>query len=167
MAIKIPVVLGGDGHLEQLQPGDQIDEGFGGGAIASKVNFFNKGVTSDKWLTADDHNNSPSNIAPFLMPFDGQLYALTFTNINDNTNIDIEIYADNVLVATWEVRNANRALKTDLFSPAPFPISWTAGQGIGVFAANVGGPAPSNVSCNVYVSFTNNTQQEIVYPTAL
>jgi hypothetical protein len=75
------------------------------------IEAFAVGVTTNKWLLVE-HPNSPSNQAPFVMPGGGLGVALTYSNANNSSECDIEIYKNGSLVYTWQIRNKRLAWKT-------------------------------------------------------
>lgn len=77
--------------------------------------FFSSGNTSNKWLAFTNGSTSTDTL-PFIMPQDACLTGLTFSNQDDNVDIDIEIYKNGITdvdkVFTWEIRNKRTAWKT-------------------------------------------------------
>jgi len=82
------------------------------------VTGFSTGVTIDKWLNVE-HPNATSDETPFTMPGDGKTIALTYSNANNLSTLDVEFYVNNVLQFTWSIRdkrNAFKILNTGLFN---------------------------------------------------
>lgn len=77
--------------------------------------FSASGNTSDKWVGIGN-GSTASNTLPLIIPQDAEISALTFSNQDDNVDIDIELYINGTLDFTWEIRNKRTAWKTDLIS---------------------------------------------------
>lgn len=90
--------------------------------------FTSSGNTADKWLGVGNGSTS-SNTLPFVLPHDSELVWLTFSNQDDNVDIDIEFYKNGTLVYTWNIRNKRTAWKTDISG-----ISCTQGDRVSCFA---------------------------------
>ena len=84
---------------------DAIEEARGS-AIGNLIRFpfIASGNTSDKWL-GYVNSAAPSNQIPFINPQDATLNGVTFSNRDNNVDIDIQIFRNGTLVYTWEVRN--------------------------------------------------------------
>ena len=113
-----------------------------------ELTFTHLSSIGDDWLQT---SGTPSNETPLLVPWDAKLVGLTYSNKEEGSDIDIEIYkvAENVgaspitLEFTWDLDDARVARKTS-FSPA-FAV-FAKGDKIAVFARSVvGGVDPSNV----------------------
>lgn len=74
--------------------------------------FYNNGNTRNKWL-AYASSSSPSNEVPYTAPFSGFFEAITFTNEDDDTSTNIEIYKNGSLFFVWEIRNKRTAYNTN------------------------------------------------------
>lgn len=72
--------------------------------------FMSSGSVQNKWLNID-HPSVTSDTVPLVTPWSGKITALTFSNKNDNVDIDIELYINTVLAYTWEIRNKRTAWK--------------------------------------------------------
>jgi hypothetical protein len=96
--------------------------------------FSSTGVTFNKWLNVG-HPSMSSNDVPYTVAWDGDVIGMTYSNKKVNTDTDIEIYEDAVLLYTWEIRNKKQAykvLEAGLFS-------LTQGAEVSIFAKNVTG----------------------------
>ena len=75
--------------------------------------FISSGNTSDKWLGIGN-GSTASNTLPLIMPQECELTALTFSNQDDNVDMDIQVFINGSLHYTWEMRNKRTAWKTDI-----------------------------------------------------
>ena len=124
--------------------------------------FVNTGATYNKWLEFDS-SSSPSNQVPEIIPYDSELLALTYSNSDDDTEINAEIYINGILIFTWEIRNKRTAWKTDLVGA----VSAAQGDRLSIFFRQadplVVTPAsrrPSDVVFSVFLTFTSASEGE-------
>lgn len=66
--------------------------------------FVSSGNTANKWL-GYSNSAAPSNEIPLILPQAAELKGITFSNRDNDVDIDVEIYKNGTLVYTWEVRN--------------------------------------------------------------
>jgi len=99
------------------------------------------GGARDSWMFFADSNATPPSgpesagiVAPAVFPFDAKATSLTFSNRNDNTDIDVGFYKDGTLIFTWSVTNSHVAFKTSGLSA----LSFVAGNRLGVFLTDTG-----------------------------
>ncbi len=143
---------GGSGELLCSSPdGDLVWTPVVGGTVA----FFNDGVTNNKWLKVGDGQVLTSDRAPVILPYDSTVYALTFTNKNDNSDVDFEIYKNGTLHYTWSLTDKRWAYKTSGLSA----VTFSAGDQMSVFATGTG-TNPNNPLIVIHFSFLNAVQGE-------
>lgn len=110
--------------------------GVGIGRI-TPVYFVGSGNTSNKWLDFATGSLS-SDSSPFVGPFTRELFAFGYSNSNDNTDCDIEIYKNGItateLEETIEIRNSRNA-----WGAPPSNVSYAPGDSLHVFLTNQGG----------------------------
>jgi len=135
---------------------DAIEEAISGqaGKIVGIPTFLNNGATKNKWLSRDG-SFDPSNSVPAVIIFDAQIFALSYSNSNDNSSADAEIYKNGVLLYTWEIRSKRTAWKTNM----PM-LSLTRGDRLSVFFKDVAGNTPNSVFLTVDIVATNNVMGE-------
>lgn len=75
--------------------------------------FSSSGNTADKWLEYTS-SSAPSNEVPLLVPQNADIKGFTFSNKDDDVDIDVEIYCNGTLVYTWEVRNKRTYYETGI-----------------------------------------------------
>ncbi len=125
--------------------------------VGGTITFMNDKTTTNKWLTVSGTPGSTSDTAPVAVPFNAVLFALSFTNIIDNTGTDIEIYKNATLLFTWEVRLKRHAYKTNGLEA----VTFTAGDALSVYMRDVTGSTdPDDPVVNIHYSFTDGTMGE-------
>lgn len=138
---------------------DEPDIGLG---QSGTLIFFHDAGTENVYLSTDNHQQQPSGpdfistSAPAIMPFNGEVYALTFMNKKNSVNTDLEFYINGVLTFTWSIVSRKWARKSDGLSA----LSFSAGDRIGLFARKITGSRPDTVSVYVYYTFTRGTEEE-------
>lgn len=114
--------------------------------------FFSSGSTFNKWLNIG-HPSTASNDIPLIAPYSGKAIAIDFSNSNNNSSTDIEIYVNGSLVYTWQIRNkrtAYLALNAGIFS-------LNQGDRLSMYAKRATGVDPANISGQVTMSLTSLT----------
>jgi hypothetical protein len=116
----------------------------------SQDTFTCPGNTKDKWLKAGDSGVKCSDKRPVIIVAPSVLSGLTFSNENNNTTTDVEIYKNGSLFYTWSVVDKRIAYKTnDLHT-----LTLAAGDYIGVFVRDTG-TTPKNVYVTVSYRYTD------------
>lgn len=138
---------------------DAIEEAQG--AISGKLAdflFHTSGNTSNKWLGLGS-GSTPSNTLPLIIPQDGQLLWLTFSNEDNNVDIDVEIYVNGTIIQTWEVRNKRTGWKTDFV-----PMNVSQGDRVSCFLRRYNGGTGDNTAqdpaVEVFFQFTEDNSDE-------
>lgn len=121
------------------------------GKISVLPTFLNNGLTKNKWLTLDG-SMGPSNSLPAVTSFDSKFAGITYVNTNDNSNVDIEFYKNNILIFTWQIRDKRTAWKTNNLSG----ITFIRGDRISCFAKRVTGTSARDVLINLFVQSVNS-----------
>ena len=106
---------------------DQLNVG-----IAGTLGFEKNGICKNKWLGFG--YGKPSNVTPYVAVHPMQITGITFMNRMDSVETDIEIYRNNVLVHTWEIRNARSAWVTE----GLHGLTFSPGDHVGVFLRDRG-----------------------------
>ena len=112
-----------------------------------EIKFSKSSNAVNAWLS---YNGMPSDDNPSLIPFNGKIVGLSFSNDNTDVSTDMEIYVTPkgseipVLKHTWEIRNARKGYNTSIPE-----IVFAAGSKISIFFKNAG-KAPRNVDVSVY-----------------
>ncbi len=128
------------------------------GALDTYV-FTENATASNKWLSYES-DSIPSDETPAIIMFDSELVGISFTNDDNGSDTDIEIYksvkdsgSTTSKIATFEIRN-KRVAKFSNFTP----IAIDSGDKISVFARDRG-TNPSGVVVKLYFKVTNfNTE---------
>lgn len=94
--------------------------------------FLTTGNVSNKWLGTFE-SSFTSDTVPLIVPQDSDLKGVTFTNKDDNIDIDCEVYKNGVLVTTVEIRNKRYYWKAGI-TPA---VSFSQGDRLSVFLKKV------------------------------
>jgi hypothetical protein len=130
------------------------------GKISVLPTFLNNGLTSGKWLSLDGSMGG-SDVLPSICTYDSKLAGLTYININNGSNLDIEFYKNGItasqLVFTWQIRNKRHAWKTN--SPLN-TVLFLSGDRISCFARGVAGTSARDVVINLFVQSTNSVGGE-------
>jgi len=148
--VKVVKVLNFDGDVAVLQsaPGEAtITIGESGTAIgkALEFEFSSTGLTINKWLSVG-HPSVDSEDVPFVAEWAGKAIGFSFSNKNDNADIDLEFYVNAVLQHTWEVRGKRTAF--NVLAAGFFTVA--QGDRISVFARDVsGGIDPRDIAGEV------------------
>ncbi len=92
-----------------------------------EFDFVTNGNTSNKWL-GYSNSAASSDMIPYVAPHQMEIKALTFSNFDDNVDIDVEIYRNGTIIYTWEVRNKRTAYKANFTG-----LSFNQGDRMSVF----------------------------------
>lgn len=127
-----------------------------------QLHFFNDGGNiSNVWLDTGG-NNIPSNGTPNVLAHNCKLRELTYTNSQDSSDIDIEVYLNGVLFYTFPIRDTRYAWKTNGLGALAFSI----GDRISVFIRRVQpGDRPSRVLFKMTFVNTDDILSEGSFPT--
>ena len=124
----------------------------------------NTGAVGDEWLQSVDF---PTNQTPIIIPFDCKLAALSFSNKDDGSKIDIEFYtvsesdgnSPSTLVYTWSLDTVRTARKTN-FSP---DVTFSQGDKLAIFARKITtNTRPSDVTMTMHFLITASAESESV-----
>lgn len=120
--------------------------------------FTASGNTADKWLGVGNGSTS-SNTLPFIVPQSAKLSWLTFSNQDDNVDIDVEVYINGALLYTWLVRNKRTSYKTNLPT-----LAMNQGDRLSCFikkyAGGTGDQTPQNPIIEVGLQLTDSVEAE-------
>jgi hypothetical protein len=112
------------------------------------------GTTGNKWLGNTD-NAHLTHYVPFICPYDATLIAATFSNSNDSSSIDIEIYKNGLVagnkIFTWQLRTKRWAYRTQNLG-----ITVSRGDRIAIYAKTVIGTSPKDIVVKLLFKSTNN-----------
>jgi hypothetical protein len=78
------------------------------GGTTIPISFSSTGNTANKWLGNTISSNS-SNQVPLVLINSSILCGITFSNADNNVDINVEIYTNGSLVYTWQIRNKRTA----------------------------------------------------------
>lgn len=110
--------------------------------------FSKSSNASNVWLS---HNGQPSDANPSIIPFNGKVVGVSFSNDITGAGTDIEIYITEkgsqtpILVYTWEFRNGKKGFN-NMVPQQAFP----AGSKVSVYLRNAG-KSPRNADVSVYL----------------
>ena len=111
-----------------------------GSAVGNTYQHQFVGGEKDAWMFFADSNSTPPTgaesigaVSPAIFPFDATATSLTFSNKNDNVDVDVQLFKNGTLFFTWSVINAHTAFKTTGLTG----VTYTAGDRIGVFLDDV------------------------------
>lgn len=115
--VKSPIQLNFQGDVSVADGGGgkaTILIGQSGTPSGKLIDFFfvASGNTADKWLGVGN-GSTASNLIPYILPWSANLVSLTFTNQDNNVDIDVLIYKNGILLYTWDIRNKRTAWKTN------------------------------------------------------
>ena len=113
-------------------------------AVAGKIvtmGFGSTGVTSDKWLFVN-HPSSPSNDSPYVAPWSGKIIALSYSNSNDSSETDLEVYINGTLQYTWDIRDK----RTSWITSSGGLVNISQGDRVSVFSRSVTGTSPKDIN---------------------
>jgi hypothetical protein len=112
------------------------------------------GTTGNKWLGNTD-NAHLTHYVPFICPYDAVLTALTYSNSNDSSSVDIEIYKNGLLVGnkifTWQIRTKRWAYRTQNLG-----IVVARGDRIAIYAKTVAGTSSKDPVIKMLFKTTNS-----------
>ena len=104
--------------------------------------FSTIGVTINRWANVN-HPSQPSNISPYVSEWAGQGIAMSYSNKNDDTDIDIEYYVNGTLEYTWTIRNKRTAWKAYINEGSPL-FSIAQGDRVSIYCKKVTGGTGGN-----------------------
>ena len=110
--------------------------------------FSKMSSTSNAWLS---HNGLPSDGNPSIIPFNGKLVGIAFSNSTTSADTDIEIYITpknstvRELAYTWEFRNGKKG-----FNNMVTQQTFVSGSKISIYLKNAG-KTPKNVDVTVFL----------------
>ena len=111
-------------------------------------NFSKLSNATNAWLS---HNGLPSDGNPSIIPFNGKLVGIAFSNEFINVSTDVEIYITPAnseveeLAYTWEFRNGKKG-----FNNMATQMTFDEGAKVSVYLRNAG-KSPKNVDVTVYL----------------
>ena len=99
------------------------------------------GGSRNSWMFFADSNATPPSgpesagiVAPAVFPFSATATSLTFSNRQNNADLDVKFYKNGTLFFTWSITNSHTAFKTGGLST----LSFVAGDRLGVFLTDTG-----------------------------
>ena len=117
--------------------------------IAGTLAFEKNGKCKDKWLGFGAAKSS--DLVPFVLPMPIKLSALSFTNMVDNVDTDVEIYRNGTKIYTWEIRDKRYAWKTQ----GMFTLTFDAGDRLGIFLKDQGDDPKQAIVVLHYTTLTH------------
>jgi predicted SpoU family rRNA methylase len=120
-----------------------------------RFDFESIGNTANKWLGYSNSAKSSQTI-PLIVAGDTSLRGLTFSNADNNVDVDVQIYKNGSLVFTWLVRNKRTAFKIGI-SPA---VSFLQGDRISVFLKKFTGGTGDQTPQDPTIGVLNKVVQE-------
>jgi len=124
--------------------------------IGKMLGFFfgGSGNTFNKWL-GFGNTNSTSDIVPLVLPQDMDLKGITYSNSNDDSSIDIEIYQNGSLLYTYQIRNKRTAYTAGLSG-----TNFNQGDRVSIYAKKVTGGSiinPATPEISIYFKLTDES----------
>ena len=107
------------------------------------------GDSRNHWLD-NTHKAVPSNTTPAIIPYNGKLIGVTFSNKNTGISCAIKIYKNGVVAYTWNFTTGRTGYITNLTT-----VSFNAGDRISVYIDGVTG-IPINVEVVVIFQYTDD-----------
>ena len=101
--------------------------------------LFVGGQTNSFMFLGDSNSTPPSGpeslnaVSPSVFLADSDAFGLTFSNKNDDVDVDVEFYVNASLIFTWQIRNSHVATKTSGLSA----LTFNAGDRLGIFLQDV------------------------------
>jgi len=126
------------------------------------IGFTQEGSAGNKWLAVEGEDQF-SNESPFIVPYNSDLIAITYSNKDAGTLANVRIFKStlgdgniNSLLFTWQMNTFRRvAFKTDISG-----VSVVPGDKIGVFVEFSSGLEPNNPVFQLYFQITGATTSE-------
>jgi len=118
--------------------------------IAGLFTFERDGRVTNRWISLG--GTKTSDVIPFVSPVSIRISALTFTNKTNGCSTDIQIYKDNTLIFTWEIRNKRVAWK----SSGLYNLTFNQGDLIGLYVKKHGNTDPYDVIITLHYIVINN-----------
>ena len=128
------------------------------GKLADFV-FVASGNTADKWLGIGN-GSTASNTLPLILAQDCDLTAITFSNQDDNVDIDVELYVNGVLDFTWEVRNKRTAWKTDAVGLSTYSQGDRLSCFLRRYSSGTGDDTAQDPAIEVFIVYRNDNVAE-------
>ena len=126
--------------------------------VAGKIvtmGFGSTGTTVDKWLFVN-HPSMSSYDSPYVATWSGKIIALAYSNSNDSSEIDLEVYINGTLQYTWDIRDK----RTSWITSSGGLVSINQGDRISVFAKAVTGTAAKDINGMILVSLITQPNGE-------
>lgn len=128
------------------------------------LHFGDSGSVGNEYLE-NSISRRPTNEVPQIVPFNSKVIAYTYSNRDNDSDIDLKIYsvAENsansptILKDAWVLRNARSARKTNF----PSDIVFNAGDKVTIYADDKG-VNPDDVAFTIYLQITSFDSTEIV-----
>ena len=117
--------------------------------------FFSSGTSDNKWMNVG-HPSVTSNDVPYVAEWAGRIIGLSYSNENSGSNTDLEIYVNESLVYTWQIRNKKTAWK--VLNEGMATVS--QGARISAYAKAVTGIAPKNIFGEIVIQVTTLSDGE-------
>lgn len=162
--IVLPVITTVSGNLQQ-----QVNQGPAAGektrgAIFTLIFVHEGGTSKDRWYCHHGDTGMTSDRTPAVLPWDCKLMAMTFSNRDDNSDVDLEIYSvpendttQKDVEFVWQLRDCRVARKTN-FSPE---ILFEAGDRVAVYAREAG-IDPDYSVLTMYLQILEDNSEESV-----
>lgn len=146
----------GQQAIEQAASKPEVTSSVLGSTI--QLGFSYNGGANNKWLDAG-HNSMPSDETPLVVPFQSRLIAVTYTNSENDSDVDVEIYRSaagqgnsDSKIYTLELRNCRTAVDRD--TSGIYTVG--AGDKIAVFCRDRGVNA-KDVQVTLYLQVTQES----------
>lgn len=121
--------------------------------IAGIMTLTKAGNCRNTWLRGNE--GQATNRIPYIIPQAIKISAITYANDSDGSDADVEIYLNDALVFTWELRDKRYAYKTnDLYN-----LTMNQGDRLSVFVRDKG-TNPKHVTLNIHYTVIGNTVSE-------
>lgn len=134
------------------------------GAIYQLVFLHEGSDATDRWYSHHGDTSLTSDKSPAVVPWDSKLVALTFTNQDSDSDVNIEIYSVHEANTTqkdvefvWVLRNARVARRTN-FSP---DILFEAGDRVAIYARDKGSN-PDYTVVTLYLQILTDNSEEVI-----
>lgn len=114
-------------------PTQQADEEFTSKLIGPFKFWYDSSSVSNKWLSAI--KDTGSDLSKYQIPFKGKISAITYSNINNNVNAQVELYKNNILVYIMTINNSKRKILTNISQNIIFEV----GDELSCFLRKTGG----------------------------
>jgi len=147
------------GNWEKVASTSMVGDTIGGTSDTSV--FFDDGsLSADAFLKRTNNHTEKSDGEPYECKFDLKVIGLSYMNKIDNSDADIKVYKNAVLLFTWNLIDARHAFKTDGLSS----LTFVAGDLISVEGCP-GTTVPNDVIFEMDMSYSAEVEQEVVSAT--